>query len=368
MVSPHAAADRVYCRPEDHYMAYETKAISLLPTGTNVSRYIHALVEGAGIDTNALQIAEGWRQSPLVAETFRLEQKAAMAPGMTTDATWAAPLVQTGIAAEALTVMRDLSVVAAIEPRCRQVPFRMAVPADTTSVREGSWAAEGVPIPVSAQTFATVPGLDALKAGVIVTMTRELITFGVPSTEAIVRKAAIGGLSALLDFSFLDPASAAAAGRPASITNGATAVTQTGVTAATMGADLAALLAAITTAGSGLTWIMQRKTLANIASALPLNVSGSTLNGLPVITSDTSPKQITLVDASKIVIADEGEFDISTAKNPSLQMDSAPTNPPVAATVYISLYQTNTVGVRIIRTINWVRAVTGAVSYMVTTY
>ena len=204
------------------------------------------------------------------------------------------PLVQTGIAAEALTVMRDLSVVAAIEPRCRQVPFRMAVPADTTSVREGSWAAEGVPIPVSAQTFATVPGLDALKAGVIVTLTRELITFGVPSTEAIVRKAAIGGLSALLDFSFLDPASAAAAGRPASITNGATAVTQTGVTAATIGADLAALLAAITTAGSGLTWIMQRKTLANIASALPLNVSGNTLNGLPVITSDTSPRQITL--------------------------------------------------------------------------
>ena len=350
-------------------MAYETRSISVLPTGTNVARYIRAHVESKGVVVRALQIAEGWRDTPLVAETFRLEQKAAVSPGTTTDPTYAAPLVQTGVSAEAMTIARDLSVVAAITPRCRQVPFRMAIPVDTTSVREGSWAGEGVPIPVAAQAFATVPGLDALKAGVIVVLTHELIVSGVRTTEKIVTTAAVGGVSALLDFSFLDPASAAAPGRPASITNGATAVTSTGTTAAQIRADLNAMINAITTkGGSGLTWIMQRKTLATIAGALELSESGTTLYRLPIITSDTSPQQITLVDASKIVIADEGQFDIDASKSASLQMDSAPTDPPVAATVQVSLYQTNTVGVRVIRTINWLRAVTGSVSYMVTTY
>jgi hypothetical protein len=62
---------------------------------------------------------------------------------------------------------------------------------------------------------------------------------------------------------------------PASLLNGSTEVTTTGTTAAQIAADLAGLLAAVTTPGP-LVWIMQPKTMYRIALVL-----GSQAAGLP---------------------------------------------------------------------------------------
>ena len=81
-----------------------------------------------------------------------------------------------------------------------------------------------------------------------------------------------------------------------------------------------------------------------------------------------SPAQITLVDAANILYSDDGGFDVSISNQAAIEMDSAPTDPPVAATVITSLFQRNLFGVRVLRWLAYLRAQTGAVAYMPVTY
>ena len=74
---------------------------------------------------------------------------------------------------------------------------------------------------------------------------------------------------------------------PASITSGGEGVTSTGASAAQITADLANMLAVITTSGAGLLWIMGRRTTAHIALMLGAAAADlpRTLLSLPVILS-----------------------------------------------------------------------------------
>ena len=74
--------------------------------------------------------------------------------------------------------------------------------------------------------------------------------------------------------------------------------------------------------------------------------------------------RIILAKASEILLADDGEVLLDASREASLQMDSAPTNPPVAATVMVSLWQMNLVGIRAERFINWKKRRAGAVQYI----
>jgi hypothetical protein len=55
---------------------------------------------------------------------------------------------------------------------------------------------------------------------------------------------------------------------------------------------------------------------------------------------------------------------IDMSAEASLQMDSAPVSPADATTVYVSLWQTNSVGLRAERFINWKRVHANAVMYL----
>ena len=56
-----------------------------------------------------------------------------------------------------------------------------------------------------------------------------------------------------------------------------------------------------------------------------------------------------------ILYADDGGVTIDASREASLQMDSAPASPADATTVYVSLWQTNSVGLRAERFVNWKR-------------
>lgn len=347
-----------------------TRPVSLVPPGTAVARFLGALTESNGFVSHAQAIAEGrYRSTPQVAAALEYLTKAVSAPGMTADAAWAGPLVVSGLAADALAVMRGVSIVGTLEPKLRKVPFNMKVPRDSNSTALGSWAVEGQPIQAVNLTFDSVGPLPPTKVGVLVALTKELLLLGTSTAEATVTRAVLGGLAKQIDTSFLDPASTAVTGRPASITNGATAITSTGATAAAIATDLGAMLAAITTAGSGLTWIMRPTTMAHVAAALgAASDLPRSLYGLPAILSSNSPAQITLVDTSAILLADDGAFDVSLSKSATVEMNNAPTGPPVAATVMTSFFQNNLVGIRALRWISWLRAADVSVSYMVVAY
>jgi hypothetical protein len=49
-------------------------------------------------------------------------------------------------------------------------------------------------------------------------------------------------------------------------------------------------------------------------------------------------------------------------------MNSTPDSPVTAATILNSFWQTNTVGIRAVRMISWLRGVDGAVVYMTVSY
>ena len=124
--------------------ATATRPVSILPTGTSVSRFIIAKALGRGDMWSELQIAERWLDCPQVKATLELRTKAAVAAGSTTDATWAAPLSAYGIAAEAITIMRGMLILGALESRMQKAPLHVRL---ARKPAPASWEAGSPPGP-----------------------------------------------------------------------------------------------------------------------------------------------------------------------------------------------------------------------------
>jgi HK97 family phage major capsid protein/HK97 family phage prohead protease len=359
-----------------------------VPAGTAFTRYAMALMASKGNLMQAEQIAKRWDdQTPEVSTVI----KAAVAAGTTTDAEWAKPLVEyTNMASEFAELLRPATIIGRI-PGLRRVPFNIKVPRQTGG-SSASWVGEGAPKPVSELAFDQI-SLGFTKLAGIVVMTEELVRFSNPSAEAIVRQDLIDTIVQTMDKDFVDPAKAASAGvSPASITNGVTPVVASGTDADAVRADVQNLFGKFVTANmslAGAVWIMTEMQALSLALMLnPLGQpefpglsitggTGGTFFGLPVVLSENIPanpgsgspltgagSRIILAKAPEILLADDGQVLLDASNQASLQMDSAPTNPPTATTVMVSLWQMNMVGIRAERFINWTKRRAGAVQYI----
>jgi len=356
---------------------------SNLPKGTAFARYVKTLAAAGG---NLMQAAEMAKRYDDTTPEVGLVLKAAVAAGTTTDTAWAAPLVPYRIMQnEFIELLRPQTILGRV-PGLRMVPFNIKMPAQTGGSTV-NWVGQNAPKPVSALAFTSLT-LDFTKAAGIVVISEELARLSTPSAEAIVTADLTAQMAQFLDIAFVDPSKAAVPGvSPASITNGATTFTASGSDANALRADVRKLIGTfqvtnMSTAGS--VWIMtetQATAIAMMVNALGqpefpgLTAQGGTLFGLPVITSEnvvqttagTPPVTtagIILVKASEILMADDGQVTIDISREASLQMDGAPTNPPGASTVMVSLWQQNLVGIRCERWIHFVRRRPGAVAYI----
>lgn len=347
-----------------------TRPVSILPQGTAVSRYISALALGGGDRYRELTVADQWRDTPQVKASLELRTKAAVAAGSTTDATWAGPLGPYQIASEAITIMRGMSILGALEGKMQRVPLHARIARETGAGVTGGWVAAGAPIPVQATAFATVVE-EHFKYGVIVPLAEELVAVSSPDAEATVRRTVLGGLAASIDNQLLLPSVAVSAGvNPASILNGSTEITTTGTTAAQIAADLAGMIAAVTTPGP-LVWVMKPRTMYRIALTLGSQAAGLplTLFGIPVIASNNSPAQIALLDPGAILYSDSGQFDLDLSREATYQFDSAPADPTVADTVLLATWQRNVVSIKALRWLAWLNpAPTTTASFMTVTW
>jgi HK97 family phage major capsid protein len=330
-----------------------------------------ALGLGGGHVGAALEVSRQWRDTPHVTAALEgLSTKAAASAGTTTDATWAGPLAGYGIASEALTLLRGVSILGALEPKMRRVPFHIKVPRETGPGTGGAWIGQGLVTPVTRTAYDTVQQ-ESYKCGVITVLSKELLKISDPDAERTIRETVVNGLASFLDQQFLLPTVTLAADlRPAAITAGATEVVTTGTSAAQINADLGALLAAVTTPGPR-TWIMRQGTAARIAATIGGTAAidvPRTLFGIPLILSANSPAQITLLDPSQILYSDDGAIELSRSENAAIQMDDAPASPPVAATTMVSLFQMNLWAIRAIRWIAYLRAQAGSVAWMTVAY
>ena len=344
-----------------------------VPKGTVFTRYVMAIASGKGDYMRTIEYAKQWKdQTPEVVQMVELQLKAAVAPGTTTDATWAGPLVQVQpLVDEFLELLRPRTFLGRI-PGLRNVPFNVSVPSQTGGGTYG-WVGQNKPKPVTSAAFATV-SLGFNKASGIIVITEELARSSRPSAEETVRQEMIAGISQFLDTQFIDPAVAAVAGtNPASVTNGAPATAATGVTGAAARADLVALINAQTAAGIPLeesVLLMSESTAFALGASLnalsqPLfpgvTIQGGMIMGIPLVVSNNVGNRIVLLHAPSILYADDGGVSVDVSREASLQMDSAPTDPTDATTVMVSLWQRNLIGLRAERFITWVRARTGSV-------
>lgn len=310
--------------------------------------------------------------------------KAAIDIGTTTDSDFAAPLVNyTVLANEFIDYLRPMTVIGRI-PGLRMVPFNVRVPRQTGGAA-AQWVGEGKPKPVGQQAFDYV-SLGYTKLAIISAITQELARFSQPNAEMLIRDDLAKAIVQQMDTDFLEPTNAGVANvKPASITNGLTPIGSTGTSEAAIRADVKALFASFVAANldpSGSVWLMPTSVALSLSLAVNalgqpafpgITMSGGTFFGLPVITSesagfvsDASPteKSVLLVKPSDILIADDGQVTIDTSSEASVQMESAPTDPVVAATVLISAFQQNLLFIRAERFVNWVRGRTASVAML----
>ena len=212
--------------------------------------------------------------------------------------------------------------------------------------------------------------LGPAKASGIIVVSDELLTLSQPGSEALLRDEMAKGVGAFLDAQFVDPSVTEVVGEsPASITNGVTPIASTGPTATNAATDLGALIAAFVAGNpnveSAVLLLSPTNAIALAATGhyKDLTITGGTLAGVPVVTSAALGKLIILFDPMAILLADGG-IEIDVSRHATLQMDSAPTDPPVDATVMQSLWQRNLVGLRAERFVNWKRARLSAVQYI----
>ncbi|HXG54019.1 MAG TPA: phage major capsid protein [Vicinamibacterales bacterium] len=326
---------------------------------------------GHGDSMASQVISEGWLDVPQVEATLKLEGKAAVSPGTTTDATFAGPLAAYGISSEAIALERGVSIVGQLIPKMRRVPFRAKISAETGTGSSGAWVGEGAATPVAKSAYVSL-SQEVFKAQTICALSKELLMVGNPAAEATIRETATAGMAAFIDGQFLTPTVTSSPGlRPAAVTNGAAVVVSTGTTGPAIAADLAAMLANITTGGSSLVWIMRPMTAFHIAAKLGGTDVPRTLFGIPLVLSANAPQQITLLDASIVLYSDYGAIDIATTDQASLIMDTAPgavTQTAGAAPIHTALWQNDLWAVRISRWIAYQVARVGGVTYMSVTY
>jgi HK97 family phage major capsid protein len=305
-----------------------------LAPGQEFARYVKCLAQAKGNIMLAENIAK--QQYP---ESGRIHtvMKAAVASGTTTDATWAAPLVEyTNFAGDFINFLRPQTILGKFGtngiPSLRSIPFNVRIKGQTSG-GAGYWVGEGAGKPLTKFDFSDVE-LRWAKVANIAVLTDELVRMSSPSAELLVRDSLRDALVARLDVDFVNPAKAAVANvSPASITNGVTAVVATGTDSDAFKTDAKTMMNAFIAANLDLNdgvWIMQSTqalAFSMMQNALGqqeypgMTMQGGRLLGLPVIVSQYVPTGvIVLAAASEIYMADDGQVMIDSSREATLEM------------------------------------------------
>jgi len=313
--------------------------------------------------------------------------KSASVPATTTATGWAAELVQTATLdlIDSLTAKSIYPVLRDLGGRFTfgrngviSIPARAATPSIA-----GSFVGQGAAIPVRQGAF-TATTLTPKKMAVITTFTREIAEKSTPDIELVLRNAIQEDTGVAIDTVLMDT-TAASLIRPAGLRNGVTGITPTagGGFAALVG-DLKALVGALITSSGGNirnpVWVMNPVQALSISLTqngtgdfpFAADLRNGTLLGYPVAQSATvAPGMVTLVDAADFFAAtgDEPRFDVSDQATLHME-DTAPTalstagTPNAVAAPIRSLFQTDSLGLRMVLDLNWAMRRAGMVAFV----
>jgi HK97 family phage prohead protease/HK97 family phage major capsid protein len=293
---------------------------------------------------------------------------------------WASELVQTAYA-DFLQALMPYSVYPALRDKGIRLSFdgvgTVSLPSRTAGGAGGGFVADGSPIRVGRITTAAAT-MTPKKLGVIVPFSRELAKRSTPTIEALVRQAILEDTGAVLDPLVLD-ATAADTARPAGLLNGVSAAASgyAGGDYQAVIEDFKALLAPFIAANAAdnITVIM------NPAQGLAISLMAGPVGNPGWF--DEIRKRVTILESTNATAArlialrnsdlatalgDAPEFDVSEQATIHME-DTTPleivsgTGPTTADPVR-SLWQTASIGVRMLMDVSWKMRRTGMVQWI----
>jgi HK97 family phage major capsid protein/HK97 family phage prohead protease len=302
--------------------------------------------------------------------------KTAVAPADSTTSAWAGALVQTAIG-DFFDLLMPQSVYPGLSAKGGRFGFgrngTVSLPTrSATPTVAGSFVGEGAPIPVRKAGFTSIT-LTPKKMAVITAMTREITERSTPQIEQLLRNAIQEDTAVAIDSVLLD-STAASTIRPAGLRNGITTAAGTaGGGIAAVVADLKGMLGTLNTATNGnlrsLVFLMNPAQA--IALALTQNAGGdfpfaqeinqNRFQGYDVIQSTTVPTGVVIaLDAADFFSAtgDDPRFEVSDQATLHME-DTTPLAigtagaPNTVAAPVQSMFQTDSLALRMILPMNW---------------
>jgi len=314
-------------------------------------------------------------------EAVGIIAKADQTVGSTTGSHWADDLIQTAYYGF-LEALMGYSIFPVLLNGGLSLTFdrwgTLTLPRRTAGGAGGGFVAEGSPIRVGKITTAAAT-LTPKKMGVIVAFTKELAKRSTPAIEAIVRQSILEDTGAILDPLIID-ATAASTARPAGLLNGVSA-TATGFAGGDYQAvrqDFRSLLAPFYTADGTDNIVVLMNPAQGLNMSLMEGPSGDP-NWLSRIRDRVTIVESTRVPAARLIavrvsdFAGAGgnpEFDVSEQATIHME-DTTPleivSTSPTTADPVRSLWQTASVGVRMLMDVSWTMRRTGMVQWVDTT-
>jgi HK97 family phage major capsid protein len=343
-----------------------TNTNRLKPIGLAFIRHWKAMILADNEPLHALAIAaaQPWSDTLIVEQVL----KAAVSAIGTGD-TGAALAAARPLAEGFLDLVRPRSLIDRILG-LRQVPANVSM-LKVTGAAAAAWVGQGKPKPISAMAFEReVMELTKIVCGPIV-VTQELVRAAGPIAELALAHELARGVAQFGDKAFIDPSFGPVVGiSPASITHGITPILSSGSSLAAVRADLKALFAGFVAADGALetaVLVMAAKTALALGLLTDggspvfstIGPRGGTLCGIPVFTtaaceSAGSPGEtfMVLFDPAQVLIADDGDLAVRSARHASVEMSDTPTPGAVAQ---VSLWQNGLQALLVERGISWRR-------------
>jgi HK97 family phage major capsid protein len=315
--------------------------------------------------------------------------RAASAPALMTVTGWAAELVHQ-IYTDFLELLLPKAILARLAARGLTLNFgqagRIIIPTrQRTPTLAGSFVGEGMAIPVRQGAFSSQT-LTPKKVAVITVWSREMNDHSIPAIEGLLREAVQVDTSIAIDTVLLD-ANPATTIRPPGLLNGLTPLTPTSIANGALAAltgDLKLLTQALATGTYGnirdpvfitnpADIIAASLTSAANTGIFPFRdeIARGTLANIPLIDSVTiAQHQMLLVDAADFVVVGGEAPRLEISDQATLHMeDTAPTDlvsgsPGVVATPQRSLFQTDSLALRLVMPLNWLQRRAGTIVSM----
>ena len=260
----------------------------------------------------------------------------------------------------------------------REIPANVQIKGQDGAAT-GYWVGESKPIAASKADFSAV-NLTPLKVAALAVVSNELLRDSTPAAEQLVRDALVEASSQRVDATFLSTATAVSGVSPAGILNGLSAGSSEGTDAEGVLADIKALYSGFITAknASGLKFVMNpslAKSISLMRNALgqkefpDLTQEGGTLEGDGVVTGDNvNANHLILLKPSDIYRIGDTGVQISISREAVIEMDDAPagaSDTPTGATgALVSMFQSESTAIKVVRPINYATRRSGVVAYI----